>query len=92
LFPRKTPIASGATLIGSANREPDKKKANFYAGYGDARKTRSKYFFSLYPIFFSTIASGATPIGSAGRAPDEIAVIRVTKHALEHIIDYLVKR
>jgi hypothetical protein len=39
--------------------------------------------------FFFTIASGATPIGSAGRAFDEIAVIRVTKHALEHIIDYL---
>jgi hypothetical protein len=37
----------------------------------------------------SNIASGATPIGSAGRAPDEIAVIRVTKHTLEHIIDYL---
>jgi hypothetical protein len=45
--------------------------------------------FESIPEFFSTIASGATPIGSAGRAPDEIAVIRVTKHALEHIIDYL---
>jgi hypothetical protein len=41
------------------------------------------------PDFFLTIASGATPVGSAGHAPDEIAVIRVTKHALEHIIDYL---
>jgi hypothetical protein len=41
------------------------------------------------PDFFSTIASGATPIGSAGHAPNEIAVIRVTKHALEHIIGYL---
>jgi hypothetical protein len=45
--------------------------------------------FESIPDFFPTIASGDTPIGSAGRAPDKIGVIRVTKHTLEHIIDYL---
>jgi hypothetical protein len=44
------------------------------------------------PEFFSTIALGATPIESAGRAPGENKVIRIMEHALEHIINYLVKR
>jgi hypothetical protein len=86
------------SLGGYSNREPwsrtwrKEKKGIFYVGYGDTRTTWSEYFLILYPNFFSTIASGPTPIGSAGSAPDEVAVIRVTEHALEHFIDYLVKR
>jgi hypothetical protein len=56
------------------------------------RERQGVNIFESIPDFFFTIASGATPIGSAGCAPDEVAVIRVTEHALEHIIDYLVKR
>jgi ABC-type taurine transport system substrate-binding protein len=55
------------------------------------RERQGVNIFESIPDFFSTIASGATPIGSAGSAPDKVAVIRVM-HALEHIIDYLVKR
>jgi hypothetical protein len=43
-FLRSPPIASGTTLIGSVDRIPDEKKINFYAGYEDMRKERSKYF------------------------------------------------
>jgi hypothetical protein len=48
--------------------------------------------FESIPEFFLTIDLGDTPIGSAGCAPDEDEVIRIMKHLLKHIIDYLVKR
>jgi hypothetical protein len=93
-FPRNPTIASGATPIGSADHAPDekKRKGNLYAGHDNIEKAKSKYFWVYTQFFFLTIASGATPIGSAGRAPDETAVIRIMEQALEHIIDYLVKR
>jgi hypothetical protein len=55
-------------------------------------KTSSRNFLSLYPIFFLTIASGATPIESADRAPNDNEVIKLTEHALEQVIDYIVRR
>jgi hypothetical protein len=56
------------------------------------RERQGVNIFESIPDFFSAIASGATPIGSADHAPDENEVIRITEHALEHIIDYLVKK
>jgi hypothetical protein len=64
----------------------------FNAGGNEEKQDEQQEFLSLYPKTPWTIASGATPIESAGRAPDEIGVIKIMEQALEHIIDYLVKR
>jgi hypothetical protein len=62
------------------------------AGGNEEKRDKQQEFMSLYPKTLLTIALGATPIGSAGHAPDKTKVIRIMENALEHIMDYLVKR
>jgi hypothetical protein len=56
------------------------------------RERQGVNIFESIPENILTIASGTTPIGSASCAPHEIAVIGVMEQAVEHIIDYLIKR
>jgi hypothetical protein len=75
----------------SSRTRRKEKKTILYAGHDNERETRSKYFL-VYTRKNLTIALGATPIGSAERAPNENGVIRIMKHALEQVINYLIKR
>ena len=71
-----SPVASGATPIGSACRAPDKIKIAWKSRF---LKTSRKEVLQLEPTTkykYSPVASGATPIGSAGRAPGEDATSR----------------
>jgi hypothetical protein len=70
LYPKiSSPIASGATTIGSAGCAPN----DIIEQNKELReKCKDFFYLSLYSKHFSTIALGATTIGSAGRAPDEI--------------------
>jgi hypothetical protein len=64
----------------------------FNVGGNEEKQDEQQEFLSLYSKTLSTIASGATPIESASHAPNETRVIKNMEQALEHIIDYLVKR
>jgi hypothetical protein len=70
-------IDSGATLIGSAGRAPDRKSISREKIRQEEEKIWArkiwwrKKFEPMIDYKYPTIASGATPIGSADRAPNE---------------------
>jgi hypothetical protein len=85
-------LPSGALVAHTVKDKRRKGTTLFYAGGNEEKRDKQQEFFESIPEFFLTIASGATPIRSAGCAPDENEVIGIMEHALEHIMDYLVKR
>jgi hypothetical protein len=62
-------IDSGVTLIGSADRTPDRK--TILKKNSTKKRWRRRKFEPMIDYKYPTVVSGATPIGKAGRAPDE---------------------
>jgi hypothetical protein len=73
------------------SRTRQKRKEFFYAGHDDTKKTKSKYFWVYTRIFFDYSLGGYSHRERWSRTRQNYSY-QIMEQALEHVIDYLVKR